>query len=102
MGLVPVVVGEASTGVTPLVGLPTTAVGVVPVAALGEPPHAAMSASKPSNNKPNQALSGDPCVLFGMFSFFPNIPRGIDERDFDNNSSTRNYCTRLHNKWSMK
>jgi len=97
VGLAPLVVGE-EPGVLP-VAVFATVVGVVPVVALGElPPHAATSASRPSNKRPNQVLSGDPCVLFGMFSFFPNIPHGLDERDFDNNSSTRKYRTKLHDK----
>lgn len=90
----PIVGEEPGVAVVPVF---TTAVGVVPVCALGVlPPQAETSASRPNNTRPSQARDGDRCVLFSIFSFFPNIPRGIDERDFDDNSSTRKYCTRLH------
>jgi hypothetical protein len=97
VGLAPPIVGEEpGVAVVPVL---TIAVGVVPVCALGElPPQAETSASRPNNNGHSQARNGDRCVLFCMFSFFPNIPRGIDERDFDDNSSTRKYCTRLHDR----
>jgi hypothetical protein len=101
VGLAPPIVGE-EPGVA-VVPVFTMAVGVVPVCALGElPPQAETSASRPNNNGHSQARNGDRCVLFCMFSFFPNIPRGIDERDFDDISSTRKYCTRLHDIWRNK
>lgn len=101
VGLTAPVVGE-EPGVV-VVPMFTATVGVVPVFALGDPPpQAETSASSPNNNKPNQTLSDDLCVLFGMISFFPNIPHGIDERDVHGISTTRKYCTKLHNKKSYK